>query len=282
MSSVKQIAGRAGRFGLHGEGLGGTTTTLYDEDLPYLKDCIAQPYKPLPYARIGVTGEVVGRVISCLPENCPLSLVIDAVQCVGRLPHIIRYGEKREANHPLDYVDEEWSDMSIDDRMLLLYAPIAWRDIETTKVVKRLLVMHKQHMAVDLRAGIKGTGFIPTMELMERLMNEKGEFSKAYIPNTASTLLLLESFHKVITFYVWMSYRNPVVYSDCNGAGVLKNRLEMVLNWCLDSLSKQLALKAGEPSLDPAHRTTRPIDGVKYMSRLDMRKNRFENTKSMP
>lgn len=44
---IKQIAGRAGRYGLHAKDSVGICTTLYDEDLPILRESLLVPPEPL-------------------------------------------------------------------------------------------------------------------------------------------------------------------------------------------------------------------------------------------
>ncbi|TFY81585.1 hypothetical protein EWM64_g2426 [Hericium alpestre] len=53
-SQVKQIAGRAGRFGLHANTREpGIVTTLHEQDIPFLRTALAAPVTYLAYARVG-------------------------------------------------------------------------------------------------------------------------------------------------------------------------------------------------------------------------------------
>lgn len=57
---------------------------------------------------------------------------------------------------------------------------------------------------------------------------------KPFIPElTAETLSFLESFHKILVFYMWMVFRNSVVYSDQETTEDLKKRVELALDWAL-------------------------------------------------
>jgi len=233
VSTVKQIAGRAGRYGLHDGGdPGGTCTTLYAPDLPYLLKCLATPFAPLEFTRIGPTDETVATAVTVLPPKVPLSTIIDAHSSIGRIPTFMRYAARSNLE-VFDYVDLYWVDMNVKDRMMLLFAPIPWRDLMTTNVIIRFLNMHRTSMTVDFMEGIKETGYLDTMLKVEKDMaDEKPPQS------TIDTLLRLESFHKVIVFYIWMTFRSPVVYSEFLLVADLKLRLEKVLNWSLDGVSK--------------------------------------------
>ena len=250
VSSIKQIAGRAGRYGLHGAqgDLGGTTTTLYPEDLPHLVKCISTPYTPLPIARIRYTPRLLGAVASVLPPNLPLHVAITAANYIGRLPPMLRYSsDNNQVQDACAFLDKVWGDSSSEDKLLILNAPIPWRDVSTTDVIKRLLVMHKRTSSVELMPTIKGTGWLETMESLEKsmLLHSQADSNVKTRPKTTSaTLLNLEGFHKVVVFYVWMRFRSPVIYAD-RSVDDLKLRLEKVLNWSLETMSQQLARPRG-------------------------------------
>ena len=260
VSSVKQISGRAGRYGLHDGGdPGGTCTTLHASDHPYLLKCLATPFAPLEFIRIGATEESVARAVTILPPKASLSTMIEAHSYIGRIPTFMRYVTPNDLE-VFNYVDLYWADMNIDDRMMLLYAPVPWRDKATTAAIVRFLDMHRTSMTVDFMKAIKEFDFLSTMLVVEKDMaDEKTPHSDIH------TMLLLESFHKVIVFYIWMTFRSPVVYSEFLMVADLKIRLEKVLNWSLEGLSKnQKPLTRGVIS-------SRPMASVKYLSREDVR-----------
>jgi ATP-dependent RNA helicase SUPV3L1/SUV3 len=255
VSTVKQIAGRAGRFGLHdGEDPGGTCTTLHVVDYPYLRQCLATSFAPLEFTRIGATTESATTAMNVLPSKASLSTVMDAHSYIGRIPTYMRYAT-RSSLDVFDYVDRYWTGMNIDDRLMMLFAPIPWRDQSTTAIIVRFLNMHSSSMNVDFMEGIKNTGYLETMLKVEDQMGKKPH-------SNIDILMRLESFHKVIVFYVWMSFRSPVVYSEFLMVADLKHRLEKVLNWSLDGLSKNQGTRGI---------VRRPMDSVKYLTRQDVR-----------
>ena len=256
VSTVKQIAGRAGRYGLHDGGdPGGTCTTLHGPDHSYLRQCLATPFSPLEFTRIGVSHETVTAAMNVLPPNSPLSTVVDAHSYIGRIPTFMRYAT-RSQGEVFDFVDRYWTGMNITDRLLLLFAPIPWRDLATTEIITRFLNTHSSSMFVDFMEGIKDTGLLELMLQVEDDMDKKPPHSDI------DTLMRLESFHKIIVFYIWMHFRSPVVYSDFMLVADLKVRLEKVLNWSLDGLSKNRGARRVVMS--------RPMDSAKYMTRQDV------------
>ena len=202
--------------------------------------------------------------MNVLPPKTPLSTAIDAHTYIGRIPTFMRYATRSE-HEVFNYVDRYWSGMNIADRMMLLFAPIPWRDYATTDIIKRFLNMHSSTMSVDFMKGIQKTGYLETMLKVEKDMGKKRPHSDI------DTLMRLESFHKVIVFYVWMSFRSPVVYAEFLKVADLKLRLEKVLNWSLEGLSKNQKL------LGPRRVINRPMDSTKYLTKQDVR---FERDKS--
>jgi len=265
VSTTKQIAGRAGRYGLHDGGdPGGTCTTLYAVDHSFLRQCLATPFTPLEFTRIGVTAETVTAAMNVLPPGTSLDTVVTAHSSIGRIPTFMRYSIRSD-NDAFDYVDRYWTTMNIADRLMLLFAPIPWRDFVTTGTIKRFLDMHSSSMSVDFMEGIKDTSYLQTMLKIENVIGKKPPRSDI------DTLMRLESFHKVIVFYVWMSFRNPVVYSELPLVSDLKLRLEKVLNWSLDGLSKNQKLWALRRPL------SRPMDSAKYLTRHQVRSEKVKD-----
>ena len=273
VSSVKQIAGRAGRFGLHGLNgdAGGTVTTLRSDDLPYLKECVAQPYKPLPYARISQNEEQFSAVSQVLPEGSTMNAILEAPVYAGRLPLVVRYsvGQKDDI---CQFIDEHWSDMTNKERLQLLNAPIPWRDTDATMLITRMLRMHRERMRVNLRMAISNTPSLKIIDSEERAMTKRKPSSD---PLTA--LGSLEAFHKAIVFYIWMSFRYPVMYADYEDALQLKVRVEKVLNWCLENLTPKLSKKKAAKRM-VAPRTMRPSNGLSYMTKAEIRRQAMSQT----
>ncbi|KAF4615062.1 hypothetical protein D9613_003474 [Agrocybe pediades] len=283
-SSVKQIAGRAGRYGQHKDqvDLGGTTTTLYPGDLEALKGYLQKPYEPLPYGRVGLTAELIEEVLAVLPAGTPLAVALTAVIHVGRIPPFLRYVNYPELEKVCDFVDAEWLHMGNADKASLLWAPLPWRDVTTMSIVKKMLAMHARQFEVDLASVIKGTDFMQTLEYVED-MKEKVEQGTATFSTSSTLLKNLESFHKALVFYMWMNFRNPVVYSDYSVID-LKKRVEILLNWSLASMSisDELLVREIRPlspdadALESISLDEPPAPHLAARTRLHFRKERSE------
>ncbi|KAF8165684.1 P-loop containing nucleoside triphosphate hydrolase protein [Crassisporium funariophilum] len=260
VSQVKQIAGRAGRYGLHQDGeAGGLTTTLHAPDLAYLRECVATPFTPLQSCRIGFTRDTFEQVSSALPMDASIDTVIDAHRYIGRIPSFLQYSTVDQSKSACDYINREWSDMSSGDRIMLMFAPIPWRDEMAAEFIRQILRVHRNQMSVDFMGAVKNTHFIEVMKLMEERM------SKDDPPrSTTDGLMVLESLHKVIVMYIWMSFRNPVVYAQYEEVAELKTRLEAVLNWCLEGITQQ------GKTYWPTKKIHRPMDSFSVQTKRHM------------
>jgi ATP-dependent RNA helicase SUPV3L1/SUV3 len=119
------------------------------------------------------------------------------------------------------------------DRAQYVMAPVPWRDKSCLVMVKKFLHMHCNLLRVDLLEALEGTQFMATMlEVENKMLAGKKPTS------SSESLATLERFHKIIVLYVWMSFRNPVSYSSHDEAADLKTRLEKVLDWSLEGMSK--------------------------------------------
>ena len=144
--------------------------------------------------------------------------------------------------------------LTIDDRLLFTVVPVAWRDDLALEITGAMLCMHSEHMSVDLMEVLEPATVMETLEHVEDKMN-----SNHKLKATVDELARLESFHKVLVTYIWMTFRQPLVYHQYTEAVDVKNRLEKALDWALQSLTRDQPLRA----LDPARKT------IPYLTRTE-------------
>ena len=259
VSQTKQIAGRAGRYGLHGdEQPGGFTTTMIESDLEFLRNALnIAAVPPLPFARIGPNQETFKTLASILPQHGPTMAIFDAHTYISMLPPIYRYTSIL-TNHYLPrckFIDARGAGLTVGDRLLFTLVPMAWRDDLALEITGTMLRMHSENMSVDLMEVLEPTTVMETLERVEDKMNSNHRKLKA----TVDELARLESFHKVLVTYVWMTFRQPLVYHQYTEAADVKNRLEKALDWALQSLTRDQPLRV----LDPARKN------IPYLSRTE-------------
>ncbi|KAF8061769.1 ATP-dependent RNA helicase suv3 [Lyophyllum atratum] len=232
VSQTKQIAGRAGRYGLQAAGF---TTALFPADVDFIRRTLDIPVAPLKFARLGHTKESFNAFAFAMPPDCSMQAVFDAHLYISKLPPILRYTEEitERQRQTCELVDRVGAKLPLADRLMVAQAPIAWRDPACMVLVTRFLEMFGEEMEVDLSAALECTDLLENLERIEERMRGQGKGRPS-----SEMLLALESFHKALVVYVWMSFRQPVVWSCHEEVTVLKGRVERALEWTLQALTK--------------------------------------------
>ncbi|XP_051113239.1 DExH-box ATP-dependent RNA helicase DExH18, mitochondrial [Andrographis paniculata] len=177
-SQVKQIAGRAGRRGsLYPDGL---TTTLNQEDLDYLIECLKKPFEEVKRVGLWPVFEQVelfagqfsdlkfSQLLEKFSENCRL----DGSFFLCQHQHI------RKIANMLDRVPG----LSLEDRFKFCFAPVNVRDPKAMYHLMKFASTYSLKLPVNIAMGMP-----------------KGAASND------SELLDLESKHQVVSMYMWLS-----------------------------------------------------------------------------
>ncbi|KAF9442553.1 hypothetical protein P691DRAFT_779350 [Macrolepiota fuliginosa MF-IS2] len=255
ISQAKQIAGRAGRYGHSIAGSeskpGGFTTTLHAKDLPFIQSALAHPSTPtLTNAHIGSTIETFSKIVTALPANTPLESVQMAHIYASSLPsRVYRYVVPSKVADICAWVDEKGKgQLTWAEKQMLVVSPVAWKDEQVLGAAEEMVKMQRDEMCVRVERVVEKLGCLDALMWVERGMEkleranasagEKGE-GKMVVEVKEGILESLESFHKVLVLYMWMHYRNTVVYPEREEAEKLKLRVEVALEWALRQLGRR-------------------------------------------
>ncbi|KAG1384457.1 hypothetical protein G6F61_000422 [Rhizopus arrhizus] len=188
---VKQIAGRAGRFGtIHDNGI---VTTLYSRDLDYIKEAIASPIVPLEMAGLQPTVDILELFALQMPEESFSGLL-----------------EKFEdlASKIADMLEEV--PLKLRDRYQFVTAPVNTKSEVSMKTIKLLAQKFNQKKAYSLNELVKLPYQCP--------FNESG-------------LEELEETHKQIILYMWLSTRYPDTFITVQDKAIeIKIRCERLID----------------------------------------------------
>lgn len=237
-SQIKQIAGRAGRYGLHDDNPAGFVTTLHESDLPIIREALDSPIVPIKHARIGPTSESLRATAQALPLGSSTNTVYEVHHYVSTLGKAYRFAEFARLWEITSFIDNKGGEMTLDDKKLLMSAPIPWRDEACMEVVETFVRMYRNRLSVDLRQSLRNTDYMQTINSVEEMMAE--DLAPTSSPRT---LQVLETFHKVLGLYLWLSFRNPVTYADFERVHELKRRAEKVLDWSLQGVNASMKSK---------------------------------------
>ncbi|KAJ4496064.1 P-loop containing nucleoside triphosphate hydrolase protein [Lentinula edodes] len=231
ISQTKQIAGRAGRYGMLQEQCG-LATTFLPEDLPFVEQALAKPFAPLPAAILGPSYNSCRDIARALPPSASLRTIYDAHVYVAKTKPHYRYSSSN-IDKAADTVDEYSDQLSLEDRITFLLAPVPWREPDCVEVLYKLLKNYAEDLSVGVTDLFQGTQFLETLLIVEKKM------STLPLPKSdTKTLSILELFHKLLGLYAWLAFRNPVAYYEPELVEEWKPRVERALHWALQGVTR--------------------------------------------
>jgi ATP-dependent RNA helicase SUPV3L1/SUV3 len=148
ISQIKQIGGRAGRFGTHADDTvtAGSVTTVYSDDLPLLKLAMDSPLPALPSAFLAPNTFVLETLYTALPPQTGLETLYKLLMDLAVVREPYSLSDLAELLVPASTIDQYCPDLPIRARALLSQVPMDWRDHE--------LVQAFQSMLRDLVGGV--------------------------------------------------------------------------------------------------------------------------------
>ncbi|KAF9956086.1 RNA helicase [Modicella reniformis] len=181
LTQLKQIAGRAGRFGT--EYAVGQATTLVQADISILKRAMAIGMIEIKRAAIQPTSDMLVQFAVHLP-NAPFSYVLEIFDKMSRNSTLFFPGQIRAMVDVAKILDKV--EMSIQERITFISAPINLRDDHVVTEAKKMAkaVSIGKHAPID--------DFVKLPEDSQQLDKR---------------LQFLESSHRTIMLYLWLSQR---------------------------------------------------------------------------
>lgn len=230
LSQIKQIAGRAGRFGLHGQdSSGGVVTTMRDADLPIVHAAIAAPMEPLRKARLTPTRDTMVRVVAALPQKTPLAIVPWVFHYVGKHHPMFVLTDAEKSSSALTNIDTVAQGSTLISRSIFKLAPIRWRDSSAMYAAQVMFRLYTEKMYVPHLELLNITGMMDTVNKM-RAMMRSSKLRSGILPE-------LESIHGTLVAYLWLHFRLPVPFADQKEVLALKEEIETAMLWCLEKMS---------------------------------------------
>jgi ATP-dependent RNA helicase SUPV3L1/SUV3 len=230
-SQVKQIAGRAGRYGMGAEG--GIVTTLEPSDLPLLKAAMDTQPESLRYARVGFISTTILDLFASLPRDSTATTVRDALLFCSVLPPSMAVMDPsaKEAE-TMRYIDSFSQELASAERALLLQCPFPSMDDQCKVVLGAMFSMYRDRLSVDLRKILLDSGLLESLEqvLVARKANR-------VLFRPRQDLAGLETLHSVLTVYAWLSLRNGIAFHAYDLAVALRKATQEAMDYCLRSFS---------------------------------------------
>ena len=229
-SQVKQIAGRAGRYGMGAEG--GIVTTLEPSDLPLLKAAMDTQPESLRYARVGFLSSTSRELFAALPRDTTATTVRDALLfCSVLPPSMAAMDPNAKEAETTRFIDSFSQDLASAERLLLLQCPFPAMDDRCKAVLGEMFRMYRDKLSVDLRAILLASGLLEDLEqiLAARKANR-------LLGRPRQELSSLETLHSVLTVYAWLSLRSGIAFHAYDLAIALRKATEEAMTFCLRCL----------------------------------------------
>lgn len=217
---------------MHSKNKPGIVVTMQEADMPILRKALELPVEPLRYARINAAADDFIAVMQALPLGTSLSTAMQVFKYVAKMHPRYEYMDISDGVSAFDYIDSVVGELTLSDRLLLQHAPILWRDPVAVRAVVQVMKMYKTDMFVDYRKLLKDTDMQASLD-EALVMMETGETQGA----SEEMMSGLESLHKTLVLYIWMSFRSSVAFPEREAVEEVKNQTEKVMDWCLQCMS---------------------------------------------
>ncbi|KAG2212298.1 hypothetical protein INT47_001657 [Mucor saturninus] len=185
---LKQIAGRAGRFGTaYNEG---EVTTLKPGDLTYVKECVAAPIIPLEMAGLQPTVDILELFALQMPGE-KFSGLLQKFEDMASLNgdyFLCNYRDQKAIAEKLEHIK-----LPLRDLYQFVTAPVSTRNEKSMDVIETLAKKFSESE-------------ICTLDDVITLPN--------VTPTSPEGLMSLENNHKNIMLYMWLSLRYPETFTS--------------------------------------------------------------------
>ncbi|KAI5964646.1 SUV3 [Candida pseudojiufengensis] len=241
VSQVKQIAGRAGRFSAEHGSREGFVTALQRASLIYIKECLGQPVLELEKACLWPTDLVWKYYMTNYSTKNPLSdtlqhFIANTMNFKSEL-YFIADLEIKTGLLDLISKDKNLKDMTIDDQLNLSETPINLHGPMNKKMVVPIV---KKFFKNIVQRKCKSAFDFDFLDL--NLLGAKPIISKnihVHLDNVEK----LESMHKLLLLFLWLSQRFPTLFIDKQSAMELKTLVEKRISEELNNVRKMNKMK---------------------------------------
>ncbi|GAA5980898.1 hypothetical protein JCM10908_003909 [Rhodotorula pacifica] len=302
---IKQIAGRAGRYGVHtpvspsapdldpaeetkSEGVLGEATTLDAVDLPILQEAMRQPTVQVTQASLSAPFDSFKALFALLPPTTPLSRIFALSRAITRTkPHYRATGTVQ-----LGEVGDKIADvkpLTFFERYTFGLAPVNTRDALVVDTLIRFAESYARGEKILMEQWGEEMGIYGLLDRVadaatqQKLARDSPpEWTPAALTRrqaavfTPQMLQSLESYHRCLTLYLWLSYRLAPIFCDQPAARELRNRVEKAIETALAGIrfervdrskgAKRNKARVATPPPPPQDEAGRPLD---FLSMLE-------------
>nr|ODN86868.1 mitochondrial RNA helicase [Cryptococcus depauperatus CBS 7841] len=280
LMQIKQIAGRAGRYKTSSDSsqnktvstpdetpaMGGQATTLQPTDLEMLRELMTRPLPLISRAKLEVPTSQLVQLAGLLPENTPYAELLQHFSSLAKPPaHTTLAGYDHKL--PLaDLVEPFRNRLSLGEVDLFCFAPVNSRDERAKNIFINLVEDYAELGCVEIENIFASSDLLTTLNQVHDTLctlpplPSAGQIAgkKQLIPPVIiQSLPSLETLHKTLVLYIWLSFRLEVAFPDRKQASELKVKCEKMLEECLERLPGLRMKKGNNAASKQAVKNTR-------------------------
>ncbi|WVQ72915.1 hypothetical protein IAR50_002477 [Cryptococcus sp. DSM 104548] len=268
LMQVKQIAGRAGRFKTGADkniaapdeapASGGYATTLKPDDLPVLREVLDWKLPSIARAKMDIPTSSLIELAGLLPASLTYGDLVKHFSVLAKLPPSTVVTDPFNKLAIADVIEPYRQFLSITEIDLFSFAPLSSRDEKAKEVFRNLVDDYVTMGCVTVESIYSTTDLLSTLDEVLDVLKTLPPLSETVIPGLkrakVPSLIInglpkLESLHKSLVLYIWLSLRLEVSFPDRLIAQDLKTKCEAALEECLQRLP---GLKVKKGAVDVA------------------------------
>lgn len=204
----------------------GFVTSLEDVDLPYIHEALKVEPQPIVAAGILPPDEIIHRFSSYFPATTPLPYILQRLHSISEVNpryFLCDIKEQCATGEVVDHVDN----LNIADRLIFMASPAPTRDPTLATIVQAFATCVAEH---------KSGSLLDIPELDMDILDQPVSSVKEYMRS-------LESLHRAIVLYLWLSYRCGGIFTDRTLATHVKGLVEERMDRALTEFSANRTLR---------------------------------------
>lgn len=257
LSQIKQIGGRAGRFGETSDAEQGIVTCMSESNMPILKRAFQKQTPMLTKAIMPFTVETFLRMAEILPPNYGLTDLYNLLYLGGNFGDLYAQPMIQQVRSGMEIIDHVGSDLRLAEKVLFAHCPVTWRMDEEVSVMSKFMESFMDGGIVDLQRCLEHTSLLDSSRRindarLRRAENPTQDIRIDRSLRTKESLQVLETLHKVVLSYIWLSFRIPVSFAQQQLAVELKEQTEACIEFVLEGIGTRKMLRSFLKSSPPA------------------------------
>ena len=263
LSQIKQIAGRAGRYGTSRDASPhGLVLTRHEDEMDILRAALVAPVRSVTHALIQPSKQKLESLSFLLPRSRPKEAVRNVLQENSMSSLLEEFHAMADLDAGIfamsDFVSQQAISALIEHRGcgLLTHAeketwsntPVNVRDERAMAWVGNAIEKYARGELVEFEACAKDLGTLEVEEAVTQIAADaeaRRKAAKSTQPLAmwvqqdetilhVDTLMLLESLHRSLTIYLWLGFRFPLSFCFRHHVAERKRRTEASIEFCLE------------------------------------------------